>query len=619
MSLVKYLFRPGINREGTEYDNEGGWFDINLVRFKNGRPQKFGGWVKLHTSTFLGTCRSLLSWISLAGTKYLGVGTNLKYYIESGGVYNDITPIRKTSTNSITFAATNGSSTITVTDSSHGANQNDFVTISGANSLGGLITAAVLNQEYQIDTVPTTNTYTITAKDTSGATVTANSSDSGNGGSGVDGSYQVNTGLDVYVSSTGWGAGLWGAGTWGSSSPLGGNNQLRLWTHDHFGEDLIINVRAGGIYRWVENNGVGTRAVELSTQTGAFLVPTVGLQVLTSERDRHLVVLGADPIVDNLRTGVVDPMLIAFSDQENPLDFEPLSSNTAGSIRLSSGSTIIGGAKTRQEILIWTDTSLHTMQFIGPPFTFGVNLLSDTAGLVGPNASITTSAGVYWMSYNTFYVYTGAVSTLPCSVQSYVFDDFNVSQSHKVFGFSNREFSEVGWFYPSANATEIDRYVVFNYLENVWYYGQLTRTAWLDTDVEPYPRATANNYVFEHERGFDDDGSPMTNVFIESSDIDIGDGEDFSFISRIIPDLRFLSNDGGQVNIVLKTRDFPGDTLTTNSTSAIAKTTKQAHVRARARQAVVRIESDDDNVSGNTNTGWRLGATRLDFKQDGKR
>ena len=620
MALSKFIFRPGINREGTDYDNEGGWFDANLIRFKNGRVQKIGGWVKDTLSTYVGKARALHAWVSLEGTKFLGIGTTWKYYVKEGTNFNDITPIRKTSTNSITFAATNGSSTITVTDSSHGAVTNDFVTISGAVSLGGLVTASVLNQEYQILLVTGTNTYTITAKDTSGATVTANSSDSGNGGSGVDGVYQINVGLDVFVSSTGWGVGTWGANTWGSAEALSASNQLRLWTHDHFGENLIINPRGGGIYRWLENSGVGTRAAELSGITGANLVPTVGLQAITSEKDRHLIILGSDPIVNSVRTGSVDPMLIAFSDQENDIDFEPRSTNTAGSLRLSSGSRIVGSVKSRQEILIWTDTALYSMQFIGPPFTFGINLINENSGLMAPKAAVTAPSGVFWMGYDNFYVYTGSVKKVPCSVLSYVFDDFNSGQAYKTHAFTNTQYDEVGWFYCSGSSDEIDRYVSYNYAENVWAYGQLRRYAWLDSGVESYPRATDNSYLYEHETGFDDDGSPMTNVFVESSDFDIGDGEQFAFINKMIPDIRFLSNStGGQVNLVLKTRNFPGDTLTTNSTSVITSSTQQSHVRARARQAVVRVESDDDNTSGNTATGWRLGATRLDVRADGRR
>ena len=623
MPLQKLTFRPGINREGTAYDNEGGWFDCNLVRFRKGRPEKFGGWEKLSTNTYLGTTRALHSWISLAGTKYLGLGTTFKYYIESGTVFNDITPIRlTTSAGDVTFAKeANDDATINVTDTAHGAVQNDFVTFSGASSLGGNITAAVLNQEYQIATIVNANSYTIEAKDTSGTTVLANSSDSGNGGSSVVGVYQLNVGLDVYVPGTGWGIDGWGAGTFGSTSSLSDTNQLRLWSHDHFGEDLIIGQRNAGIYKWTENNGVGTRAVELSGISGANLVPTKGLQVITSEKDRHLIVLGADPISGSSRTGTIDPMLIAFSDQENALDFEPLSTNTAGSLRLSSGSSIIGGVKSRQEILVWTDTALYSMQFIGPPFTFGINLINEGTGLIGPKAVVTAPSGVYWMSYNNFYSYNGSVQTLPCSVHNYVFNDINLVQSFKINAFTIKDKNEVGWFYCSSSATEVDRYVIYNYVEGIWFYGQLTRTAWLDSGIENFPRAVSSGYLYQQELGFNDDGSPMTNVFIESSDLDIGDGEQFSFIKRIIPDYKFIQDDNnGNVNVVLKTRNFPGDSLTTNSTSAITASTQQAYVRSRSRQIALRFESDDDATNnGNLSIGWRLGATRIDIKPDGRR
>ena len=689
MALSKFVFRPGIVREGTAYDNEGGWFDVNLVRFKDNRPQKFGGWTKTTDSTFLGTCRALHGWVSLAGTKYLGLGTNVKYYISENDNLNDITPIRSTtSAGDVTFAGASNSlssgisatdveltlssssgfpssgviqigsetityggidgakligltrgaegttaashsssdnvlcATLTVSDTAHGAVKGDFVTFSGASSLGGNITATVLNQEYEIQKIINANSYTINAKDTSDNSVFANSSDSGNGGSSVVGTYQINSGLDVFVSSTGWGIDSWGDNGWGSTSSLSASNQLRLWSHDNYGEDLMINVRGGGIYRWVENNGVGTRAVELSGQAGANLVPTVGLQVITSEKDRHLIVLGSDPLNDagTARTGSVDPMLIAFSDQEDPLQFQPLTTNTAGSLRLSSGSKIIGGVKSRQEILVWTDTSLYSMQFIGPPFTFGINLINENSGLIGPKAAVTAPNGVFWMGYDNFYLYNGSVRKLPCSVLSYVFDDFNSSQAYKVVAFTNTQYDEVGWYYPSGSSTEIDRYVIYNYGQNVWYYGQLSRTAWLDSGIEPYPRAVSDNYIYRHEFGYDDDGSAMTNVFIESSDFDLGDGEQYAFIKRIIPDVRFLENsEGGQVNFVLKTRNFPGDSLTTSSTNAVSSSTQQSFVRARGRQGVIRIESDDDNVSANTSTGWRLGSTRLDLQPDGRR
>ena len=622
MPLQKLTFRPGINREGTAYDNEGGWFDCNLIRFRRGRPEKFGGWEKLTSNTYLGTARALHPWISLEGTKFLGLGTTWKYYIESGGTFNDITPIRSTTAaGDVTFSATNGDATITVADTAHGAVKNDFVTFSGAATLGGNITAAVLNQEYQISNVVNANSYTIEAKDTSGATVTANSSDTGNGGSSVVGTYQLNVGLDVYVPGTGWGLNGWGSGAFGSTSALSDTNQLRLWTHDNFGEDLIIAQRNAGIYKWTEEDGLSARAVELSGISGANLVPTKSLQVITSEKDRHLIVLGCDPISGSARTGTIDPMLIAFSDQENALDFEPLSTNTAGSLRLSSGSSIIGGVKARQEILVWTDTALYSMQFIGPPFTFGINLINEGTGLVGPKAAVTTPSGVYWMSYNNFYVYNGSVQTLPCSVHNYVFTDINLTQSFKVNAFTIKDKSEVGWFYCSSSSDEVDRYVIYNYVEQVWFYGELSRTAWLDSGIVNYPRAVSGGYLYQQEKGFDDDGSPMTNVYIESSDMDIGDGEQFSFIKRIIPDYKFIQdNNNCNVNIVLKTRNFPGDSLTTNSTSAISASTQQAYVRSRSRQIALRFESDDDATDdGNLGIGWRLGATRIDIKPDGRR
>tara|TARA_R100001377_G_scaffold66897_2_gene42187 strand:- start:1193 stop:3061 length:1869 start_codon:yes stop_codon:yes gene_type:complete len=622
MPLQKITFKPGINREGTAYDNEGGWFDCNLVRFRKGRPEKFGGWEKETSNTYLGSARALHAWISLESTKFLGVGTHLKYYIEAGDSFNDITPIRSTtSAGDVVFAGSSGSSIITVADTAHGAVQNDFVTFSGAASLGGLVTAAVLNQEYQIDTVVNANSYKIIAKDTAGSTVTANASDSNNGGSSVVGVYQVNVGLDVYVAGTGWSANGWGEGTFGSTSALSETNQLRLWTHDNFGEDLMINQRSSGIFKWTEEDGVGARAVALSGISGANLVPTKGLQVITSEKDRHLIVLGSDPILGSTRTGVVDPMLIAFSDQENALDFEPLSTNTAGSLRLSSGSSIIGGVKARQETLVWTDTALYSMQFIGPPFTFGINLINEGTGLIGPKAAITTPSGVYWMSYNNFYSYNGSVQTLPCSVHNYVFGDVNLGQSFKINSFTIKDKSEVGWFYCSASATEVDRYVMYNYVEGLWFYGQLSRTAWLDSGIVNFPRATSDGFLYKHEEGFDDDGSPMTNVFIESSDLDIGDGEQFSFLKRIIPDYKFLQdNNNGNVNIVLKTRNFPGDSLVINSTNAITSSTQQAFVRCRSRQIVLRFESDDNaTADGNLSIGWRLGATRIDIKPDGRR
>ena len=627
MPLTAFNFKAGINKEETDYANENGWVDGNFVRFRKGRPEKIGGWEKLSSNTYTGSARALHSWISLGGSRYLGVGATQKYYIEEGGTYNDVTPLRKTSTNSITFAATNGSSTIVCTDSSHGAVSGDFVTISGAATLGGLITAAVLNQEYQISLVTGTNTYEITAKDTAGDTVTASASDSGNGGAGVDGLYQINSGLDVYVPSTGFGVGTWGAGTFGSSSAIAATGQLRLWTHDNFGENLIINPRGGGIYRWVENNGLSVAALDLSAVSGANLVPTVALQVITSETDRHLIVLGADPISSSARTGTVDPMLVAFSDTENELEFEALTTNTAGSVRLSSGSLIIGGLKSRQETLIWTDTSLYSMNFIGPPLTFALNLINEGAGLIGPKAAANAPNGVYFMSKNAFYWYNGSVQKLPCSVQDYVFNDLDLTQSFKCHIVVNAEFSEVWFFYVSLedDTDEISRYAIYNYEEQTWSIGSMVRYAWLDAGIEDKPRAAGASYIYLHETGYNDDTSSMDNVFIESGDIDIGDGDSFAFIKKIVPDVQFDTSIGVSnapaINAVIKRRNYPGETLTTDSTTQITPTTTYGGLRTRTRQVALRFESDDDNANAadRKDYKWRVGNTRLDIQASGRR
>ena len=621
MPLTKLQFTPGINKEMTDLMDKGGWSDGNLVRFRKGLPEKIGGWTKAVTDSYLGTGRALTAWVDLDYTKYIGLGTTFKYYVNSGADYFDVTPIRATTTNGIVFAATNGSTTITATDDDHGAVVNDFVTISGAVSLGGAITAVVLNKEYQVTAVPSADTFTFTA------TATANGSDTGNGGSGADAAYQINVGLDVYVPSTGWGAGTWGAGTWGSASAISQTGQLRLWSHDAFGEDLIFNPRAGGVYYWDESGGTSARAVAISDLSGANLAPTLGLQTIVSDIDRHVIVLGADPIVGSARSGAIDPLLIAFSDQESVTNWEPTSTNTAGSLRLSSGSQIVGGLRSRQEILIWTDTALYSMQFIGAPFTFGLNLVNENVGLISPNGMINAPDGVYWMARDGFYTYSGSVKRLVCSVLNYVLDDINNTQSFKTLAFTNREFNEVGWFYVSSSSEEIDSYVTYNYLEGAWSIGKLSRTAWMDDGVFEKPRATGkdsdgDNYLYIHESTDDDDGLPMDNVFIESGDIDIEEGNQLAFISRIIPDVKFFGTTptDGQINFVLKTRNFPGESLTTNSTNNITSTTQQSFTRARGRQLVLRVQSDDDaNTGSRTGFRWRLGANRIDVRTDGRR
>lgn len=640
MPLTKLNFKPGVNREITSYSNEGGWFDGDKIRFRFGTVEKLGGWAKYAASSFLGICRGILPFVALDKTQYLGVGTNLKYYLVEGGLFEDITPLRiTTAAGDVTFAATNGSSTITVTDANHAANINDFVTFSGAVSLGGNITAAVLNQEYQVISVPTPNTYTIQARTVSTIAsitvngqivptpVVANGSDTGNGGSSTVGAYQLTTGLDTTVLGTGWGAGTWGRGGWGSAatSPTTGE-VLRLWSHDSFGEDLIFNVRDSNIYYWDKSTSSAplARAVTLDSLSGDATCPTVAKQVMVSDIDRHVIVFGTGT---EAAPGTLDPLLIRFSDQANPLIWQSLATNTAGDLRLGSGTEIVTAVKTRQQILIFTDVSLQAMQFVGPPFTFGLQTIAENTTIMGPMSAAAVDDSVFWMGKQDFYVYTGQVQKLPCSVRSYVFNDFNEGQSQKVVASVNSTFSEIWWFYPSASSEELDKYVVFNYLEQVWFYGSLPRTFWIDRGTEEYPiAASTDGYLYNHDFGLDDGStnpaSPISS-FIESSSAGIGDGDQFLFIRRMIPDITFdgSSEPNPSVDFTLAVKRFPGssNSKTTDSpiqqsaTVPVEQFTEQAFVRLRGRSFSLKISSDE------TGTAWRLGTPRVDVRQDGKR
>ena len=637
MPLTKLQFQPGINRESTSYSNEGGWYDMDKVRFRMGYPEKIGGWTKLGIKSFLGSCRALHSWRTIALNNYIGLGTNDKYYIEEGQGYYDITPIRETtSAGDVTFAASDGSSTITVTDTNHGAVVGDFVTFSGAVSLGGLVTADVLNQEYKINSIVDSNNYTITAREVNSVAditvdgeytpvaVTANSSDSGNGGSSVVGAYQINTGLDTSVFGNGWGAGTWSRGAWNSAAVIDTlTDTLRLWSHDNFGEDLIINVYNGGVYYWDASVGLTSRAVPLSSLAGASNTPTVAAKVIVSDVDRHVIAFGANP----LGSSVQDPLLIRFSDQENAADWTPSTTNTAGDLLIGSGSRIVTALETRQQILVFTDASLHVMQYLGPPFTFGINMISENVTIASPNSAIAIEDNVFWMGNNEFYTYGGAVQKLPCTVRDYVFSDFNQNQSEKVFAASNTSFSEVWWYYPSANSDNVDRYVVYNYQQNIWYYGTLARGAWIDRGVEQNPIAAGlDGYLYTHENGFDDGSqnpAAAISAYIESSQFDIGDGNNFSFVSRIIPDVTFRDStvSSPSVTFTMKARNFPGgnylqeddSTVTKTATVPVEQFTNQAFVRLRGRSMALRVDSNETGMT------WRLGSPRMDVRQDGRR
>ena len=641
MPLTKLQFRPGVNRETTSYTNEGGWFDCDKVRFRFGTPEKIGGWEKQSSNSFLGTCRALHPFVALSGESYLSVGTHLKYYINEGGAYNDITPLRETTAaGAVTFSATDGSSTITVTDTDHGALENDFVTFSGAVTLGGIITADILNQEYQIAAIVNSNTYEIEARAVAALAditidgqytptlVVANASDTGNGGASVVGAYQVNTGLDTTVAGTGWGAGTWGRGTWGSAASLTAiGSILRIWGHDNFGEDLVFNIRDGGLFYWDKSTSSApfARAVALSDLAGADpTTPTIAKQVLVSDRDRHIIVFGCDPEND---IGVQDPLLIRFSDQGNPTVWQSLATNTAGDLRIGSGSQIITAVETRQQMLVFTDVSLHAMQFLGPPFTFGINEISTNITIAGPLASIAVEDTVFWMGREEFYVFNGQVQKLPCSVRSYVFNDFNETQAEKVTAGVNSSFSEVWWLYPSAGSDNVDRYVVYNYQEQVWYYGTLARSVWLDRGINQFPLAAGQDgYLYLHEKGLDDGSTNPAvaiSAYIESSQMDIGDGENFVFMRRLIPDLTFDSSTAlsPQADFTLQTRNYPGGPYLQTSTDAVTRTatvpveqfTNQVNLRLRGRSFALKIASSDMGVA------WRLGSPRVDIRPDGRR
>ena len=647
MPLQKLQFRPGVNRETTSYTNEGGWFDCDKVRFRFGTPEKIGGWEKYSGKSFLGTCRALKPFVALQGESYLGVGTHLKYYINEGGGYNDITPLRlTTAAGDVTFAAVNGSAYITVTDSNHGAQINDFVTFSGAASLGGAITAAVLNQEYQINQIVNSSSYKIIARDVASLNditidgaytptpVLANGSDTGNGGGSIVGKYQITVGLDTTVAGTGWGAGTWSRGAWGSAANLTAvGDTLRIWSHDNFGEDLIINVRNGGIYYWDKSTSSSPfqRAVALSDLAGADpTTPTIAKQVMISDRDRHVIVFGCDA-QNNI--GVQDPLLIRFSDQENPLVWSAQATNTAGDLRIGTGSEIITAIETRQQILVFTDKSLHAMQYLGPPFTFGISMLSENITIASPLSAIAVDDMVMWMGEQEFYMYSGQVQKLPCSVRAYVFNDFNQDQAEKVTASVNSSYSEIWWFYPSATVTNglvnqnIDKYVVYNYQEKVWYYGNLPRTAWIDRGIGQYPiAASLDGYLYYHEFGTDDGSvNPPAgiNSYIESSQLSMGAGDNFVLLSKLIPDVTFdgSTSPSPNVDFTLETRRFPGSDYDQTKVSDIIRTstvpveqfTNQVRIRMRGRSFALKIESE------NTGVEWRLGTPRVELRPDGRR
>jgi hypothetical protein len=696
MPLIKPTFRPGVNRENTRYKNEGGWYESDKVRFRQGSPEKIGGWTQYSTSTFLGVCRTLWNWITLSAQNIVAVGTNLKFYLTIGNQYFDITPVRQVSTLTNPFTATAGSSTITVSATAHGALINDFVTFSGATGLGGNITAAVLNKQYQITSIPNVNTFTFTA------TATANSTDASGspGGGTVTATYQLNTGPAYQIPFTGWGASYWGSGSWGTGGAVKIN--LQLWNAYNFGQNLLFGPRGGGIYYWtaptLANPGValnttggsvtitiaspalitssvnlpngssiqlgttGALPTGLSTNTTYYVVNVLGtafnlaltpggtpintsgtqsgtqsisllmdvplyqnyLQV--SDASNFVLVFGTN----DYGSSVLDPMLIRWSDQQNPLVWYPDVTNQAGSVRLSHGSQIVTAIQTRQEIVVLTDGAMYSLQYLGPPYVWGVQLLSENTTIIGPNAAALASGVMYWMGIDKFYMYDGRVQTLNCDLRRYVFQNINLNQNQQVYCSTVEGFNEVWWFYVSGTGTQINSYVVYNYLEKTWCYGTMGRTAWLDTTLQPYPiAATYNGYLVNQESGLDDNetGTPAPiDAYISSSEFDISDptGDHFAFISKVLPDLTFENS----------TATNPVTTMTisslVNSGSGIGQAnpnsvysvdingnpetfTGYVYTRIRGRQFIFKIESNQ------LGTAWQLGAPRFDARPDGRR
>ena len=635
MALQKIALKPGINREGTDYSGSGGWYDGNKIRFRSGLPEKIGGWTQASSYQYAGVCRILWSWLDSDSISiYTGAGTNLKYYIISGGSYYDITPIVFTSTLSGAIVATNGSNVLTITDATGNPNIGDYIIISGAVSLGGNMIAAVLNQEFVVATIVSSTQFTVVA------TATANASDTGTGGTAIQIQYEYPVGLAVYITGTGWGAGPYSRGGWGSAFSVGIGQQLRLWSNDNFGTDLVIAPRGGAIAYWSDSTGAAVRAVPLQTlattngYAGTY-VPIATNQVLTSPIQRFVIALGANSYIPGTPNSEFNPMLVRWSDQQNPFQWVPSTTNQSGEFPLSNGSTIVGGVSTRQENLIWTDSALYSMQYVGYPYVWGFFLLMDNISIMSPNAMITVNNITYWMGREKFYMYNGTVSTLPCSLRQYVFDDINKAQAYQIFCGSNEGYNEVWWFYVSAssNGTAIDKYVIYNYLDNAWYYGTMGRTAWLDTGIQPYPLAADyNNRLLYHESSVDDvSGSTPVAIdsYVMSSDFDVGNGDHFSFVWRMLPDINFNGSNVNNPYLTMTliprrdsgaaqgTADIPTITSANNYATApeytIQQFTGQVYTRLRARQMAFKIESNSLGVA------WQAGITRLDIKNDGKR
>ena len=617
MPLQKLALKPGVNRENTRYTSEGGWYESDKIRFRQGTPEKIGGWQRISAATFLGVCRSLWNWVTLGSQNLIGVGTNLKFYIENGGAYSDITPLRATVTLTNPFTTTSGSPTVSVVDANGGYISGDFVTFSGASAVGGL----TLNGEYQltIDTTAT-NTYFITAS--------SNASSSATGGGTVTAAYQINTGAASVTPLTGWGAGPWSAGAWGVGVPS--DVQIRLWSQANFGEDLIFAPRGGDIYFWDATAGLTSRGVTLASiaPVGAN-VPSVQDLILVSDISRFVFCFGCN----DLASATKNPMLIRWSDQENATQWTPAATNQAGSLQLSRGAEIIAAKQARQEVLVWSDSALYALQYVGAPVVWGAQLVGENISIASQNAVAYANGVAFWMGIDKFYMYDGRAQPLPCNLRKFVFNDFNTAQYRQVFAGTVESYHEVWWFYCSAESDTADRYVVYNYLDNIWYYGTMDRTAWLDSGLRDYPlAATYSNNLVNQEEGVDDNelgASTPIHAYASTAEFDLDDGHQFNFIWRVLPDITFdgstiespsavmtllpMQNSGSGYNSPASVGGSNNGTITRSAVLPIEKFTEQLNTRVRGRQMTMKIESTEAGVT------WQLGSPRLDMRPDGRR
>ena len=611
MPLKKLQLKAGINRENTRYTSEGGWYDCDKIRFRQGTPEKIGGWQRISATTFLGVCRSLWNWVTLGSQNLIGVGTNLKFYIENGGAYSDITPLRATVTLTNPFETTNGSPLVEVTDANGGYIDGDFVTFSGASAVGGL----TLNAEYQLTETTTANVYTIDAG--------TNASSSATGGGTVTAAYQINVGPAFVVPLVGWGASSWSSGTWGIGATS--TDSIRLWSQANFGEDLIFGPRDGGIYIWDATNGLSTRAVAL---TGTE-VPISQKLILVSDINRFVFCFGANEIF----SATVNPMLVRWSDQENATNWSPSATNQAGDLILSNGTQIVAAKQARQEVLVWTDSALYALQYVGAPAVWTAQLVGENISIASQNAVAYANGVAYWMGKDKFYMYDGRTQPLKCDLRKFIFNDFNEEQYEQVFAGTNESYHEIWWWYCSTDSNVSDRYVVYNYLDQIWYYGTMSRTAWLDSGLRNYPlAATYSNNLVNHEQGVDDNETAVTAAipaYVSSAQFDLEDGHQFAFIWRVLPDISFdgsevgsptatmtllpLQNSGSGYNDPTSVGGSNSGGITRTATLPVEQFTGQIFTRVRGRQLAIKVESSEVGVT------WQLGSPRIDMRADGRR